>query len=416
MRALARNPDRLQRRKWYPQVEVVKGDLTEPHSLEHAMRGIKAAYYLVHSMSSGKHYPEVDLASARNFAEAAGKAGVEQIIYLGGLANPHEKIGRHMRSRIETGDILRQGNVPVTEFRASLVIGSGSISFEMIRYLTDQLPVLVGPVWFKRRTQPIATSNILDYLLSALENPAARGKIIEIGSQEIMTYADAMLRYATVRHLKRKLFMVPIAPLPLMAYIVDKMTPVPASIAYPLIDGMRSDSVISDYPATEVFPEIHPIPYEEAVQIALQELSPSRVERIWDIPVPDPDFSYTFQKHEGFLVEYWQVACRQPSELVFKAVQDASLSFRDRYSLDVIEPGRSLRLFHDLPRLGKLWIEWQVESLPGQAAHLAQTVFYAPLAVTGYLYWYVLYPFYRYKFTRLIHHILRLAHSQQPAG
>lgn len=407
VRALARDPDRLQKRSWYKQVEMVKGDLTVPGSLPGALHGVRAAYYLVHGMASGKHYPEIDLVSARNFATAAEKAGLEHIIYLGGLADPRQKIGRHMRSRIETGDTLRQGKVPVTEFRASLIIGSGSISFEMIRYLTEQLPLLVGPVWFKRRTQPIAARNILDYLVAALENPAVRGNIYEIGCTDIMTYAEAMLRYATLRGLRRKLVMIPVAPLAFMAYFVEKMTPVPARIAYPLIDGMQSDSIIGDYPAKEAFPTIHLLHYEESIHSALEELSPDKVERVWDIPGPGTQCTYTFRKHEGFLVHYWQVPCTQDWPQVVQAVQQKSVPFRRRYTSDGGVAGRFIRFYQELPRLGKVWFEWQVSALDDGRNHLTQTVFIAPHGVLGFLYGYLRYPYDRLKFTRHLQAILR---------
>jgi uncharacterized protein YbjT (DUF2867 family) len=177
VRMLVRDPSRLSGRAWLPRVELVHGDILSPGILDQAMQGTYAAYYFIHNMTVGRNYFEKEIDSARNFASVAGASGVEHIIYLGGLADPDKDIGLHLRSRIQTGNTLRQGKVPVTEFRASLIIGSGSISFEMIRYLSEQFPVLVGPPWMHNRTQPIAIQNVLDYLVAALENPISRGKI-----------------------------------------------------------------------------------------------------------------------------------------------------------------------------------------------------------------------------------------------
>ena len=237
VRMLARDPRRLQGRSWRSQVEVVQGDLLYPGALNQAMQGVSTAYYLVHNMASGRNYVEREIESARNFASAAGAAGLEHVIYLGGLADPAEDIGLHLRSRIQTGDILRQGSVPVTEFRASLIIGSGSISFEMIRYLTEQFPILAGPPWMINRTQPIAIQNVLDYLISALDIQTRRGNIYEIGGKDVLTYAEAMSIYAHVRGLKRRVFVLPGIPLNLMAALAGLLTPVPAGIAGALSEG-----------------------------------------------------------------------------------------------------------------------------------------------------------------------------------
>ena len=204
VRVLARDPGCLAGRSWLNQVEVVQGDTLSPATLNQAMRGVSTAYYFIHNMASGRNYVESELTSARNFASAAAAAGVEHIIYLGGLADPAEDIGVHLRSRIQTGEILRQAGVPVTEFRASLIIGSGSISFEMIRYLTEQFPILAGPRWMHNRTQPIAIQDVLEYLISALDIRTCRGKIYEIGGEDILTYAETMYIYARLRGLKRR--------------------------------------------------------------------------------------------------------------------------------------------------------------------------------------------------------------------
>ena len=168
VRCLTRNPAKLENRSWYARVEIIQGDIITCQTVDQALQDVTASYYLVHNMTSGYRYPERDILAATNFGSAAGRAGVEHIIYLGGLADPDADISSHMRSRLQTGDRLREGGVPVTEFRASMIIGAGSISFEMIRFLTEQVPILIGPSWFRNFAQPIAIENVLDYLLAAL--------------------------------------------------------------------------------------------------------------------------------------------------------------------------------------------------------------------------------------------------------
>ncbi|HMB23233.1 MAG TPA: NmrA family NAD(P)-binding protein, partial [Anaerolineales bacterium] len=207
VRCLAREPLRLKGRNWLRDVEVVQGDVTNPSTLSTALDGIHTAYYLVHNMSYGHGYTALELDSARAFASAAEEAGVEHIIYLGGLADPEQHIAPHMRSRIETGQILRQGTVPMTEFRAGVIVGSGSISFEMIRFMTELLPLVPGPLWMNNRSQPIAIQNVIDYLFAALTNPNGRGAAFEIGGPDILSYTDLMLGYARHRGLKRSIFL-----------------------------------------------------------------------------------------------------------------------------------------------------------------------------------------------------------------
>ena len=251
-------------------VEVMQGDVTQPRHLASALKGVHTAYYLVHSMSSGRGYTHIETEGARLFATAAESAAVQHIIYLGGLADENSiNIAAHMRSRIETGRTLRQGRVPVTEFRAGVIVGPGSISFEMIRFLTECFPLLPGPNWLRNQVQPIAASNVIDYLVAALDTPQARGDIYEMGGPDVMLYSDTMLRYAQIRNLKRMLITVPGIPIWLMARFVDWLTPVPFDIASPLVGGLRSDSIVLDDSARRYFPNVDLIPYQKAVSATL---------------------------------------------------------------------------------------------------------------------------------------------------
>lgn len=237
VRALARQPHRLKNKDWLPQVDVFQGDVTEPSTLAPALENVHTAYYLIHNMSSGRGYTERELEGARNFARAAETAGVRHIIYLGGLADPEQHIAPHLRSRIETGAALRTGKTPLTEFRAGIIAGSGSISFEMIRFMTELFPVIPAPVWVNNKSQPIATQNVIDYLLAALDNWNGHGQVLEIGGPEITTYRELMLSYARARGLNRRFLLLPYIPVWFMAFGIGLTTPVPSPIAHALVGG-----------------------------------------------------------------------------------------------------------------------------------------------------------------------------------
>ena len=242
VRCLVRDPARLQGRDWLDQVEVVSGDVLQPDSLAAAMCGVSVVYYLIHSLGGGSDFSERDLAAARNCARAAKTAGVERIIYLGGLGDPQSDLSAHLRSRHDTGEALREAGIPVTEFRAAVIVGSGSLSFEMIRYLTERLPVMICPKWVFTRIQPIAIRNVLDYLVAALDCPASVGRTLEIGGEDVITYAEMMTGYASARGLKRHLLAVPVLTPRLSSYWVHLVTPIPAAIAQPLIKGLGTKS------------------------------------------------------------------------------------------------------------------------------------------------------------------------------
>jgi uncharacterized protein YbjT (DUF2867 family)/MoxR-like ATPase len=239
VRVLVRDPQRLEGRDWAGHVEVVTGDVLRPETLGPALAGAGVAYYLVHSMARGEGYRERDLAAARAFCHGAAEAGVARIVYLGGLGDPSADLSRHLRSRQETGEALREAAVPVTEFRAAVVVGSGSISFEMIRYLTERLPVMVCPQWVYTRVQPIAVDDLLRYLVAALDAPESAGGVVEVGGADVLTYGEMMLGYADARGLRRRLQPVPVLTPTLSSYWVHLVTPIPSQIARPLIEGLR---------------------------------------------------------------------------------------------------------------------------------------------------------------------------------
>ncbi|MEW5828555.1 MAG: NAD(P)H-binding protein [Chloroflexota bacterium] len=405
VRCLARTPSRLGGRGWSSRVEIVPGSLVQPDSLDQAMRGVSAAYYLVHSMAAGRGYSRLDLEAARHFAEAAASAGVEHIIYLGGLADPRAAIAPHLRSRIETGDELRRGPVPVTEFRAGVIVGPGSISFEMIRFLTELMPVLVGPPWLENLSQPIAAEDVVGYLLAALDTPACRGGTYEIGGAEKMPYVEAMLRYARHRGLRRRFVPLPGIPVRLMALIAEMVTPVPASIAYPLIESLGSPSHVREASALDVFPHIQPLDCESSLARSLAQLSPEFVEPVW----LDDAREAVHLRHEGFFIDYRSRDVPADAGEVFEAVMSLAGTLKG-YRVETAHPDGLLRLVSTRRLPGRCWIEWRVRPLNG-STRLSQTAFFAPKGLPGFLCAWLWGPVNRIVFRRLIRAIKNFGQS-----
>ncbi|MEO8397686.1 MAG: NAD(P)H-binding protein, partial [Chloroflexota bacterium] len=281
VRVLVRDPIGLQGRSWLAQVDIVQGDVLKPDTLEAALAGIDVAYYLIHSMRGGEDFHQRDVQAARNFAAAAQQQGVKRMIYLGGLGDATTDLSQHLRSRQQTGDALRESAVSVTEFRAGVIVGSGSLSFEMIRYLTERVPLMICPRWVFTRIQPIGIRDTLEYLVSALKTPESAGQIIEIGGAEIITYRDMMFGYARARGLRRYMIPVPVLTPRLSSYWVHLVTPIPSDIAGPLIEGLRNEVVVRDDKARKLFPNIQPTTFAVAVSQALDQLEASQVETSW---------------------------------------------------------------------------------------------------------------------------------------
>ncbi len=440
VQAMARRPEQLEARAWGKRVKLLGGDTTIPGTLEAALEGVHSAYYLIHNMQNGRGYTRIENEGAANFASAAGLSGVQHIIYLGGLADPNDqRLAPHLRSRMETGETLRRGKVPVTEFRAGVIAGPGSISFEMIRFMTEALPVMIGPTWLKNKTQPIAAENVIDYLMAALEKFEPQNHIFEIGGEETATYGDLMLEYARLRGLRRKLITLPGIPLWFMAMGVGMITPVPRRIAYALIGGLASNSVVQHDEARQVFPNIKLISFEEATKNALGRLSPDFIERIWE----GFNCDTVRIKHEGFFLDYRRVEIHAPPEAVYHVLTSlgggngwpyanplwqlrgrldrliggshhpapGSPPLRegdhiDYYRVEALEPNRLMRLRSELRAPGEGWMEWQVE-VHGNQSLLKQTAFFAPRGLPGFLYWQLLDPLHRLVLRGLIQAIQR---------
>ncbi|MEI6653357.1 MAG: SDR family oxidoreductase, partial [Verrucomicrobiota bacterium] len=456
VRCLARDPARLQGRSWQAAVEIVAGDVFGAQSLRTAMDGVHAAYYLIHSLGSGSDFHRRDLEAAHQFGAAAQAAGIERILFLGGLAQATPGLSEHLRSRQQTGDALRSAGVPVTEFRAGVIVGSGGLSFEMIRYLTERVPVMICPRWVYTRTQPIGVREVLEYLVAALAVPESRGRIIEIGGAEVVTYREMMLIYAEVRGLKRWMLPVPVLTPRLSSYWVNLVTPIPAVIARPLIEGLRNESIVHDSSALRLFPLIQPAGYRVAVERALTKLQASQVETAWSdalstsqgaLParvlttaegmiqehrqrlVPaSPDRIYQIFSglggSRGWLYLNWAWQLRGFIDRVMGGVglrrgrrdpdQVRVGDALDFWRVEAIEPGRMLRLRAEMKVPGKAWLQFQVQPLDGGRALLSQIAFFAPKGLFGWLYWYALYPLHGLIFSGLIDRIARRAGAIDP--
>src|ERR1700722_6638617 len=268
IRCLARTPDKL-RPRVSPSTEVIQGDVLDPASLKQAMQGVQTAYYLVHLMSGSKDFEKDDRQAATIFAQAAKKAGARRIIYLGGLGDDADPtLSPHLRSRHDVGRILRESGVETIEFRASLVIGTGSLSFDLVKSLTDRLPVMLCPRWLTTPTHPIAVDDGLAYLLAAKDLPPGESRIFEIGSEDVTTYGDMIREYARRKGLRRWLISVPVLTPYLSSLWLALVTPTAFEVGRHLIEGLKNPTVVRDKTALEVF-SIRTMGMREAIQKAL---------------------------------------------------------------------------------------------------------------------------------------------------
>ncbi len=267
LRCLARDPHKL-RPLVEERTQIVRGDVLDPTSLDEALHSVTTAYYLVHLMSGSKDFEKEDRRAATNFAQAAKKAGVRRIIYLGGLGDDDQKLSPHLRSRHEVGQILQDSGVETVEFRASVVIGTGSLSFELVKSLTDRLPVMLCPRWLTTATQPIAVDDLLAYLLAARDLPPGKSRIFEIGGAEVTSYGDMLREYARQKGLPRWLISVPVLTPYLSSLWLALVTPTAFEIGRHLIEGLKNPTVVRDKTALEVF-SIRPMGTREAIEKAL---------------------------------------------------------------------------------------------------------------------------------------------------
>ena len=450
VRCLVRDPARLQGRSWFNKIEVVQGDVLKPDTLITALAGVSFAYYLIHSMKSSADFHERDLLAARNFGQAAYTAGVERIIYLGGLGDPEAELSEHLQSRQQTGAALREAGVPVTEFRSAVIVGSGSLSFEMIRYLTERVPVMICPRWVFVRVQPIAIRDVLSYLVAAPDVPESADQIIEIGGADVQTYGDMLRGYARVRDLKRYLISVPVLTPRLSSYWVHWVTPIPAAIARPLILGLRNEVVVRDNLADELFPHIEPVDYQTAVERALERLDAGAVETSWSDALQTSQGDITpvvLTTQDGMIIEQRQQMVETTPGNVFKTFAglggdrgwlyfDWAWRLRgvldrliggvglrrgrrdpdevrvgdalDFWRVEAVETDHLLRLRAEMKVPGRAWLQFEAKPQNGKT-RLIQTAFFAPKGLFGLLYWYVLYPIHGLIFSGMIQKLAQRA-------
>lgn len=443
VRVLVRDRERAQARTWASDVEIVEGDLMDPASLAEALADVDVAYYLVHSMCAGADFAEQDRRAAHHFVAAGGN--LRQVIYLGGIrprVSDGEELSEHLSSRAEIGEILRAG-LPTTEFRAGPIIGGGSASFEMVRYLTERLPAMVAPKWILNEVQPVAIRDTLSYLTAALGREDALG-VIDIGTDP-MTFKAMMERYAAVRGLPRVILPVPVLAPKLAALWVGLVTPIPNCLAVPLVEGVVQPVVADTSRARALFPDIDPIPYEEAVSRALARTEAGEVVTRWSVAGgPTPPRSRLEDK-EGVVREVRTRLVDATPEQVFRSF--ASLGGergwrvwgwawelrgavdqlvggpglrRGRRHPELLYPGEALdfwrveecrppsllRLRAEMKVPGRAWL--QFEAIPEEGGtRLLQTAFFAPTGFAGWLYWYGVYPLHALIFSDLVEAVAR---------
>ena len=452
VRCLARRPEYLT-----PRVpagtEVVHGDCFDPPSLAAACAGVHTAYYLVHSMGSSGDFAAQDRQAAANFGAAARAAGIRRIIYLGGLGEPGGHLSPHLRSRHETGEALRAAGVPVLELRASIILGSGSLSFELIRALVERLPVMLCPRWVRMPAQPIAIEDVLAYLLAAIELPDTAPGIFEIGGADRVSYADIMQEYARQRGLRRWMIPVPLLTPRLSSAWLGLTTPVYARIGRKLIDSVENETTVHDDRALRVFP-IRPMGLREAIRRAVsnedQEYAATRWSdaissagappawggirfgtrlvdsRTLHVPVVPAAAFAPIRRIGGATGWYygnwlWQVRgfldllCggvgmrrgrRRPDELV---VGDTI----DFWRVEAYEPDARMRLAAEMKLPGRAWLEFEVRP-DGGGSTIRQTAVFDPVGVLGLLYWYSIYPLHARVFAGMLRGIARAAAAVVP--
>jgi uncharacterized protein YbjT (DUF2867 family) len=446
IRVLVRDPARLQGRAWLEHVEIVSGDALIPETLDNAMNDVSIAYYLIHGMQGGRINAERDLQVARNFAEAASKADIERIIYLGEMVDPTTNLSPYLRARHETGHILRHSRVPVTEFRAGMIVGSGSALFEMIRYLTEREPVLICPAWFFSLAQPISVRDVLSYLIAAIETPESAGRMIEIGGPTRLTYADMLRGYAKERNLKRILIGTPFYAAYLSAFWVHMVTPIHWRVVLPLIEGLGARLIVRDEAARKLFPQIKPMDFQTSVRIALGRIQRDNVETSWSdalVTVAGDIKPYNFTVEEGMFIETRQILLDLTPETVFRAYMgiggergwlylDWAWGMRgwidkaiggvgirrgrrhpdeirtgeslDFWRVEEVEKNRHLRLRAEMKLPGKGWLEFKSDPQNGKTLFTV-TAYFAPRGLFGFLYWYAMWLPHRFIFDGLTRRI-----------
>ena len=456
VRVLARHPERLRDRPWHADVEIVAGDAADPAVIATALADIDVAYYLMHSIGADDDFGDTERAIARTFGQAAKASGVERIVYLGGLGRDRA-MSRHLRARADVGDILLASGVPTAALGAGVIIGSGSLSFEMLRYLTERLPAMITPRWVRTRVQPIAIRDVLMYLVGCTSLPSTVSRWFDIGGPDVLTYEDMMQRYAAVAGLPRRLILpINVLSPKLSSRWVGLVTPVPASIARPLVDSLKVEVVCTEHDIADYVPDPPGglLGFDRGVQLALQRVREAHVTTRWSSasypgtssdPLPsDPDWAggslYADERNRHV---------EAPPEAVWRVIEGIGgengwYSFplawevrgwmdraiggvglrrgrRDPYELLVGEavdfwrveervPGHLLRLRAEMKLPGLAWLELSVDpDEPAGSSMYRQRALFYPHGLLGHAYWWSVAPFHGIVFGSMLRNITAAA-------
>ena len=461
VRVLARTPSKLRDVPWASRIDIAQGDITDAESLRAAAEGIDVLYYLVHSLGT-RGFDDLDRQAAETVAQVAAEAGVRRIVYLGGLypkGVPASKLSPHLRSRTEVGRILLDSPVPTVVLQAAVIIGSGSASFEMLRYLTERLPAMVTPRWVRNHVQPIAVRDVMRYLVACAALPEEVNRAFDIGGPDVLTYRDMMQRYARVAGLPRRVILPVGLPSPsLSAHWVNVVTPVPRGIAVPLVQSLIHEVVCGDHDIAEYVPDPPEglTPYDHSVELALRRIRDDAVETTWawastpgapSDPLPsDPDWSggsaYTDVRErvaKASPATLWKVVVGIGGEngwysfplawsvrgWMDRLVGGAGLrrGRRDRdqiyvgealdwWRVEEIEPGHLLRLRAEMRVPGRAWLELTVTPDPAGARYRQRAVF-LPRGLAGHAYWLTIVPFHGIVFGGMVRNITRVAERME---
>lgn len=447
VRCLARRPEYL-KASVGDRVELVQGDARQRESLDAALRDVDVAFYLIHAMGSTGSFVSEEQEAAQNFGRAAKAAGVKRIIYLGGLGRDAEDLSPHLKSRHETGRRLRECGVPTIEFRASIIIGSGSLSFEMIRALVEKLPVMTTPSWVRVKAQPIAINDVLDYLVAAITVPIEGSRVFEIGGRDVVSYADLMREYARQRGVRRWIIPVPILTPGLSSRWLGLVTPLYARIGRKLIDSVRHPTLVEDRSAETFFP-LRTKGVSEAIAEALRNEDEEMAATRWSdsLAAGDTLRHYGGVRFGSRLVDSRAQTLPVPPERAFEPIRRiggrsgwyfANALWRARGWLDLLvggvgmrrgrrdpsdlrvgdvvdfwrvsryEPGQLLELSAEMKLPGRAWLQFEV-SKHEDGSIVRQTALFDPLGLPGLLYWYAVYPLHALVFSGMLRGLCRRA-------
>lgn len=447
VRCLVRRPEFL-KSKIAPTTQLFQGDLLDEISIAKAMAGIETAYYLVHSMGTKGVFEEEEKRSASYFSSAAKKAGIKNIIYLGGICHGQE-LSAHLKSRREVGEVLRASGIPVIEFQASIIIGSGSLSFEMIRALMERLPIMTTPKWVNVLAQPIAIEDVVEYLVEAAEMPVKESRIFEIGGPDKMSYLDLMKEYGRQRGLKRLIIPVPVLSPGLSSLWLGLITPLYARVGRKLIESIRHETTVHDDSALRFF-SVRPMNIRRAIERALtnedNEFAATRwsdassldVRKNWggtrfgnrlvdsrscEVSVPSDEAFAVIQRIGGkngwfFADGLWRLrgfldllvggvgmrrGRRDPVRLNIGDVVDC-------WRVEELETGRSIRLAAEMKLPGRAWLTFEVAPT-ANGCRITQTAMYDPVGLWGLMYWYALWPTHQLVFSGMLRGIAKRCSS-----